>query len=79
MDKYVVNYDCVTRRCKSYGSDVSSEVWRMLCMLLSEVMPVLVKKHSSGEEDPWGNQLDKHQIRGWRGVSAAWFQGKGSR
>ena len=41
--------------------------------------PASVKKHSCGEEDPWENQLQKHQIRGWRGVSAAVLQGKGSR
>ena len=31
-----------------------------------------------GEEDPWINQLGKHQIRGWRAVSAAGLHGQGS-
>ena len=42
------------------------------------VLPVSVKKHFSGEEDPWENQLEKHQIRGWTAVSAAGLQGQGS-
>ena len=41
-------------------------------------MSVSVKKHSSGEEDPWGNQPEQHNIRGWREVSAAVLQGQGS-
>ena len=45
----------------------------------SSVLPASVKqKHSSGEEDPWENQPEKHQIEGWKGVSAAGLQGKGS-
>ena len=35
----------------------------------------LWNKHSSGEEGMWANQLSKHQIRGWRAVSAAGLQG----
>ena len=38
-----------------------------------------MQKHSSGEEDPLGNYIEKHQIRGWRGVSAATLLGRGSR
>ena len=33
-----------------------------------------VKKHSSREEDPLEDRLSKHQIRGWRAVSAAGSQ-----
>ena len=40
---------------------------------------VCEQKHSPGEEDPWDNQFDKHNIRGWTGVSAAVLQGRGSR
>ena len=35
------------------------------------VVPVSVKKHSSGEEDTWEIYLCKHQTRGWKAVSAA--------
>lgn len=37
---------------------------------------VCEQKKSSGEEDPWENQLTKHQSRGWRAVSAAGVQGE---
>ena len=37
-----------------------------------------VKKHSSGEEGTWDNELDKYKFRGWRAVSAAVLQGKAS-
>ena len=40
-------------------------------------IPVPVKKHSSGEEDPWEDTSTEHQIRGWRAVSAAGLRGKG--
>ena len=39
-------------------------------------LPVSVKKHSSGEEDTWAYCLQKHQIRGWRAISAVGLQGK---
>ena len=38
-----------------------------------------LKKHSSGEEDPLDDQLEKHKTGGWRGVAAAIWQGRGSR
>ena len=41
-------------------------------------MPVSVKKHSSGEEDPWEDKLSEHQIRGWSAVFPTGLQGKGS-
>ena len=45
----------------------------------STALPVSVKRnHSSGEEEPWESQLEEHQIRGWRRVSAAVLQGEGS-
>ena len=37
----------------------------------------LWKKHSSGEEDGWEKHRSKHQIRGWKAVSAAVLQGRG--
>ena len=41
-------------------------------------LPVSVKrKLSSGEEDPWEDDLSEHQIRGRRAVSAAGLQGEG--
>ena len=43
----------------------------------STFIPVSVKKHSSGEEEPLDNQLEQHQGRGWRGVSATVFHGQG--
>ena len=43
----------------------------------SILIPVSVKKHSSKEEYMWENQFPKHQIRGWRAVSAGGLQGKG--
>ena len=49
----------------------------VLIILFMVFIPVSVNKHSSGEEDPRENQLAKHQIRGWRAVSAAGLQGKG--
>ena len=39
----------------------------------------LWKKHSSGEWYPLNNLLEKHQIRGWRGVSAPVLLGRGLR
>ena len=39
----------------------------------------LREKHPSGEEDPLENQLQKHQIRCRRAISAAVLQGKGYR
>ena len=41
-------------------------------------IPMSVKKHSSGEEDLWEEQLPEHQIGGRIAVSAAGLQGKGS-
>ena len=35
------------------------------------------EKNSSGEEGTKKYQLSKHQVRGWRAVSAAGLQGKG--
>ena len=43
------------------------------------VMPLSVKKHSSGEEDMWEHKLSECQIRGWRAVSAAGLRGQGLR
>ena len=40
-------------------------------------IPVSVKKHSSGEEYPWGNELEKYEIKDWIAVSAAGLQGQG--
>ena len=37
----------------------------------------LRKKHSSGEEDLWKQQLSEHHIRGRTAVSASGLQGKG--
>ena len=39
----------------------------------------LWKRHSWREEHPWEGELAEHQIRGWRALSAAELQGKGSR
>ena len=41
------------------------------------VIPVSVKKHSSGESYIWEYRLSEHQIRAWRAVSATGSQGKG--
>ena len=41
------------------------------------MIPVSVKKHSSGGEDIGGKLPSKHRVRGWRGVSAAALLGKG--
>ena len=41
-------------------------------------LPASVKKHPSGYEDRLNNQLWKHQIWGWRAVSAAGLEGRGS-
>ena len=38
----------------------------------------LWKEHSFGEEDPWADKPSECQIGGWRAVSAAGLQGKGS-
>ena len=46
---------------------------------LSTLLPASVKKHSSKVETHWECQLEKHQIRGWRAVSAAGLHGKGLR
>ena len=43
-----------------------------------QTIPVSVKEHSSKEEYPWGIQFEKHQIRGWRALSAAVLQGRGT-
>ena len=43
------------------------------------LMAASVEKDSSGEEYPWADRLDEHNIRGWRAVSAAGSQGKGLR
>ena len=40
---------------------------------------VCEQKHSSEQEYPWAISHEKHQIRGWRGVSDAVLQGRGSR
>ena len=49
------------------------------CVLLAYVpLPVSVKKHSSGEDSFWTDKLSKHQIRGWRALSAPGSQDKGS-
>ena len=42
-------------------------------------IPVSMKKHTSGEEDMWENQISKHQLRGRIEVCAAELQGEGSR
>ena len=42
-------------------------------------LPVSVNKHSSEEEDTCTYWLRKHQVRGWRAVSAVGRQGKGLR
>lgn len=42
-------------------------------------MPVSVKKHSSGEENPLEERLSEHQIKGWRAVFAAGLHDQGSR
>ena len=34
--------------------------------------------YTPGEEDTWKDRLSKHQIRGWRAVSAEELQGEGS-
>ena len=39
---------------------------------------VCEQKHFSGEEDVWEDKLSEHLIRGWRAISAAGLQGKGS-
>ena len=46
----------------------------------SRQLPVCEKNTSpvSGEENPWDNWLERHQISGWRGFSAASLQGEGS-
>ena len=41
-------------------------------------VPVSVKKHSFRNEDMWEVRLSEHKIRGWRAVSVARLQGKGS-
>ena len=41
------------------------------------MIPVSVKRNSSGEESLWQEQLFGHQIRGRIGVSAAGLQGRG--
>ena len=41
-------------------------------------IPVSVKKHSPGEEDPWEDKLSEHQIRDQNAVSAAGLLGQGS-
>ena len=46
--------------------------------LPASAVPVTVKEHSSGEEDPWADKLSGHQIRGWRAVSVARWHGQGS-
>ena len=43
------------------------------------LMPVSVKKHSSREEGPWGQDLSRHHIWGRRAVFDAGSYGKGSR
>ena len=35
----------------------------------ASILPVSVKKYSSGEEDSWKDQLAKEQIEGWRAVA----------
>ena len=37
-----------------------------------------LQKDNSGEENMWEDKLWEHQIRGWRAISAAGLQGKGS-
>ena len=43
------------------------------------MIPVSVKKHSSGEKHIREDKLAEHQIRGWRAASDADLRGKGSR
>ena len=42
------------------------------------MVPVSVKKHSFGEENPLEDRLLEHQISGWSAVSAAVLQSRGS-
>ena len=58
---------------KSPLGDLKQESYRK-----HPVLPVSVKKHSSGEEHLWEEQLSEHQIIGRREVSPAGLQGKGS-
>ena len=53
------------------ASGLRWEHWEIL------LIPVSVKNHSSEAEYGWTNELSKHQIMGWRAVSAAGLQGKG--
>ena len=48
-------------------------------IMLAHARQCLWKKHLSGEDDALKRWLEKHQIRGWRGVFAAALQGQGSR
>ena len=41
-------------------------------------VPVSMKKHSSGEEDPGKSKPSEHQTREWRAVSAAGLNGQGA-
>ena len=43
----------------------------------SSLTGICEKKHSSRENNPWDNYIEKHQIRGWRGVSAAALHDQG--
>ena len=42
------------------------------------MLPVSEKKHSSGEEYVWEDELSECQIRGWNAVSADGLQGERS-
>ena len=50
--------------------DVSFMSYAMRVMI-----PVSMKKHSSGKDRPWEEKPSEHQIRGWRAVSAAGLHG----
>ena len=70
-----------SQSCAKIGStDVNS---RLVCanatQIIVHVIAVSVgKKHSSGEEDPWEDELAKHQIRGWGAISSTGLHGQGS-
>ena len=66
----------------SDASEVKSTMPHMLLRILKSLdaskYRCLGKKHSSGEKNPWEDWFSKHHIMGWRVLSAAGLQGKGS-